>query len=174
MKYFHLFTKSFQVYLVLVSSYIQIQLSTKNKITILGVLSFLFMHVCSHAERNNIFALKLNLSLVQFYIQKTEPQRCGMACPVSSNRSVAEVDMSFESNTVFTQLDKIASLHTVQCKSTIIQIIYSALAQELVKLVSSVNPDSEFVALHNTKIQVLTKVLGENVKLISTLELSPD
>lgn len=68
MKYFHLFTKSFQVYLVLVSSYIQIQLSTKNKITILGVLSFLFMHVCSHAERNNIFALKLNLSLVQFYI----------------------------------------------------------------------------------------------------------
>jgi len=77
-----------------------------------------------------------------------------MTCPVSSGRSAAELAMFFKSSTVFTQLDKIASLHTVQSKSAIIYIIYSASVQEPLKLTSSVNPDSEFVLLYNTEIQV--------------------
>jgi len=70
MKYFRLLTKRFQIYLFLVLSYAQIQLSTKNEIIFLGALSFLFMYVYSHAKRSNIFALKLNLPLVNFTSRK--------------------------------------------------------------------------------------------------------
>lgn len=66
-KYFHVLAKIFQIYLLLVLLYTQIQLSTKSKTIILGELLFLFMHVYSYAEINNTFALKLNLSLVPFY-----------------------------------------------------------------------------------------------------------
>lgn len=54
------------IYFVLL--YAQTQLSTKNKTIILGVLSFLLRHVYSYEEINTIFALELNLSLVQLYI----------------------------------------------------------------------------------------------------------
>lgn len=45
--------------------------------------------------------------------------------------SAAELVMSFESSTVSTELDKIASLHTVQCKSAYnLDNIFSPIATE--------------------------------------------